>query len=332
LAHAIVARRNGIEVAGITLWLFGGVAQLRSEPRSPGADFRVAVVGPLTSVLAGVVFGLLAVVLRALGVHGLPLGVLAYLSGVNMLLAVFNLIPAAPLDGGRVLRAALWHWRHDRFSAAVTAARAGRVFGYVLVALGALQVVTDNGLDGLWLVLIGLFLVNAAAAEEQQSRLAQLLHGVRVADVMTSHPVTASPVEPLDRFVADTVLRHRFSGYPLVDQQGHLAGLATLNRIRAIPPERRPVTRLGDVACPQDDVPIARPDEPLVALLQRMAGCTDGRAVVVDNDGRVIGVVSPSDISRVVTMRDLRPFDPYQGPRGADVTAGPHGRESSPMS
>jgi Zn-dependent protease/CBS domain-containing protein len=327
LAHAIVAQRNGIEVAGITLWLFGGVAQLRSEPRSPGADFRIAVVGPLTSVLAGVVFGLLAVVLRALGVHGLPLGVLAYLSGVNILLAVFNLIPAAPLDGGRVLRAALWQRWQDRFRAAVTAAKAGQVFGYLLVALGALQVVTDNGWDGLWLVLIGLFLVNAAAAEEQQSRLAQRLHGVRVADVMTGQPVTASPMEPLDRFVADTVLRHRFSGYPLVDQQEHLAGLATLNRIRAIPPERRPVTRLGDVACPPEEVPVAHPEEPLVGLLQRMAGCTDGRAVVVDEASRVIGVVSASDISRAVMMRDMRTFDPYQGPRGADLTAGPRGRD-----
>jgi Zn-dependent protease/CBS domain-containing protein len=329
LAHAIVAQRNGIEVAGITLWLFGGVAQLRSEPRSPGADFRIAVVGPLTSVLAGVVFGLLAVVLRALGVHGLPLGVLAYLSGVNILLAVFNLIPAAPLDGGRVLRAALWQRWQDRFRAAVTAAKAGQVFGYLLVALGVLQVVTDNGWDGLWLVLIGLFLVNAAAAEEQQSRLAQRLHGVRVADVMTGQPVTASPMEPLDRFVADTVLRHRFSGYPLVDQQEHLAGLATLNRIRAIPPERRPVTRLGDIACPPQEVPVAHPEEPLVGLLQRMAGCTDGRAVVVDEAGRVIGVVSPSDISRAVMMRDMRTFDPYQGPRGADLTAGPRGWDPS---
>ncbi len=319
LAHAIVARRNGIEVDGITLWLFGGVARLRSEPRTPGADFRIAVVGPLTSVAMAAVFGVIAVALHLVGAIGLPVGVFAYLSGVNVVLAVFNLIPAAPLDGGRVLRAALWHWRQDRLSAAVTAARAGRAFGYVLVALGILQVATGQGFEGLWLVLIGLFLVNAATAEEQQSRLADTLHGIRVRDVMTPHPITADPRETLDRFIADTALTHRFSAYPLTDPHGRLIGMATLNRIRGVLPERRSTTRLADIACPPEEVPVASAEEPLVALLGRMTDCADGRAVVLDDAHRVVGIVSPTDISRAIMLRDLTPFDPYQGPRGADV-------------
>jgi Zn-dependent protease len=319
LAHAIVARRNGIEVDGITLWLFGGVARLRSEPRSPGADFRIAVVGPITSLALAVVFGGIAVALQLVGATGLPVGVFGYLSGVNVMLAVFNLIPAAPLDGGRVLRAALWRWRHDRLRAAVTAARAGRGFGYLLVALGILQVATGRGFDGLWLVLIGLFLVNAASAEEQQSRLSATLHGIRVRDVMTSQPIIADARATLDRFIADTALSHRFSAYPLTDSNGHLTGMATLNRIRGIPPERRSSTRLADIACPVDQLPTAGPDEPLVALLGRMGDCADGRAVVLDDAGRVVGIVSPTDISRAIMLRDLTPFDPYQGPRGADV-------------
>src|SRR6185437_11292602 len=116
------AQRNGIEVAGITLWLFGGVSQLRSEPRTPGADFRIAVVGPLSSLAVAAACGVMAVILQLIGVTGLPVGVFTYLSGVNVLLALFNLIPAAPLDGGRVLRAALWQWRGDRVQAAVVAA------------------------------------------------------------------------------------------------------------------------------------------------------------------------------------------------------------------
>lgn len=320
IAHAVMARRHGIEVEGIVLWLFGGVAQLKGEPRTPRADFRIAIVGPLTSFAIAVVSGLVAMALAAVDAPGLVVGVFAYLSGVNLTLAVFNLIPAAPLDGGRVLRAALWAWRHDRVRAAVVAARAGRGFGYLLIVLGVLQVVSGTGLDGLWLVLIGLFLVNAATAEEQQTELFEKLHGVRVRDVMSPLPVTADPHERLDRFIAEKVWTRPHSTYPLVDAEGRLIGLATLNRIRAVPAERRPSTTLLDIACRPDDVPIASPDEPLVSLLPRMAGCADGRAVVVDDGGRVIGIVSPRDISRAIERRDLRPFDPYPGPRGADLS------------
>ena len=142
LAHSLVARRNGIEVESIVLWLLGGVAQLRGEPKTPGADFRIAIVGPLTSLGLAIVFGLAAGGVAQLGTAGLPFGVLAYLAATNAMLAVFNLIPAAPLDGGRVLRAALWRWRGNRQTAAVNAARAGRFFGFAMIALGVLQVVT----------------------------------------------------------------------------------------------------------------------------------------------------------------------------------------------
>jgi Zn-dependent protease/CBS domain-containing protein len=319
LAHATMARRHGIEVQGIVLWLFGGVAQLKGEPQTPRADFRIAVVGPLTSFAIAVGFGVLTWALDAIQAPDLVVGVFGYLAGVNLMLAVFNLIPAAPLDGGRILRAGLWAWRHDRVRAAVQAARAGRVFGYFLIALGLLQIVSGTGLDGLWLVLIGMFLVNAATAEEQQAQLSETLHGITVGQVMSSQPVTADPNEPLDQFIARGIWTRPHSTYPLVDASGRLLGLATLNRIRAVPAERRSSTTLLDIACRPDDVPIASADEPLVALMPRMADRADGRAVVVDDDGRVIGIVSPRDISRALELGDLRPFDPYQGPRGADV-------------
>ena len=133
LAHSLVARRNGIEVESIVLWLLGGVAQLRGEAKTPGADFRIAIVGPLTSFALAVIFGLGAAGVASVGASGLPFGVLAYLAATNAMLAIFNLIPAAPLDGGRVLRAALWRWRGDRMTAAVNAARAGRILGFVLI-------------------------------------------------------------------------------------------------------------------------------------------------------------------------------------------------------
>jgi Zn-dependent protease/predicted transcriptional regulator len=321
LAHSLVARRNGIEVESIVLWLLGGVAQLRGEAKTPGADFRIAIVGPLTSLVLAIVFGLGAAGVASLGSAGLPLGVLMYLAATNALLAVFNLIPAAPLDGGRVLRAALWQFRGDRHAAAVNAARAGRILGFVLIALGVLQVVTGRGLGGVWLALIGWFVVSAASAEEQQARLGGRLAGVKVGQVMAVRPTVLDGNLTVADFIAQVALTHQYSTYPLVDQYGQLTGLVTLNRVRAVAPELRATTRLQEIACPPSEVPTARPEESLVELLERMNGCADGRAVVVDNAGQVVGVVSASDVARSLQLADLRSFDPYPAPSGADLTS-----------
>jgi Zn-dependent protease/predicted transcriptional regulator len=321
LAHSVVARRNGIQVESIVLWLLGGVAQLRGEAKTPRADFRIAIVGPLTSIGLAIVFGLAGGALSLLGVGGLIGGVLAYLAAANAMLAVFNLIPAAPLDGGRVLRAALWRWRGDRQAAAVNAARAGRFVGFAMIALGALQLVTGQGLNGIWLALIGWFLVSAATAEEQQARVGGRLAGVTVGQVMAQQPTVVDGNLAVTEFVAKVALTHPFSTYPLVDPYGRLTGLVTLNRVRAVPPDRRATTRLRDIACPPSEVPTARPEEPLVELVERMQGCSDGRAVVVDNAGRVVGVLSATDVARALQLANLRSFDPYRPLSGADLTS-----------
>src|SRR4249919_1582176 len=217
LAHSVVARRNGVGVDSIVLWLLGGVAQLRGEPKTPGADFRIAVVGPLTSLGLGAVFGAIGAIAAALDAGGLVVGGLTYLAATNILLAVFNLIPAAPLDGGRVLRAALWRRSGNREAAAITAARAGRFVGFAMVGLGLLQALLTGSFSGIWLVLIGWFLVSAATAEEQQARMGSRLSGVRVADVMTENPVVADGTMTLEDFVNRLAMSHQFSSYPLVD-------------------------------------------------------------------------------------------------------------------
>ena len=306
LAHAMVAQANGIKVERIVLWLFGGVAQLRSEPRTAAVDLAVAAVGPATSLVLGGVFGVAAVIWVAAVGEGLIAATLGYLGAINVLLAVFNLVPAAPLDGGRVLRAVLWWFTGNRNRAAVVATRAGRVFGVALIAFGLAGALLWAWFGGLWLALIGWFLVNAASAEERSVVLGRQLSGVQVADVMSGPPVTAPPEANISSFIDEVVLHQRFSTYPLVDEDGRLTGLVTLNRIRQVPPDRRPDSRLRDIACPPEDVPTARPEEPLIELLPRLAGCTDGRAVVVDPDGRVIGVVSPRDVTRMTAIADLR--------------------------
>jgi CBS domain-containing protein len=277
-------------------------------------------------VVLSVAFGALAALAVVAGADDLAVAVLQYLAVINLLLAVFNLLPAAPLDGGRLLRAALWKRRGDAASAAVTAARAGRFFGLVLVALGALQVASGAGVGGLWLALIGLFIVNAASAEEQQAVLVGRLGDLRVRSVMSSPAITVDPDENVQRFLHDVVLVRRFSTYPLVAGDGSFAGLVTLNRLRDLAPERRAVARLAEVACPAGEVAVAAPDERLVALLPRLGEAGDGRAVVVDG-GRVVGVVSPSDVARALALSDLTVFD-HTPPGGADVLRLPPDRQA----
>ena len=159
VSHALVATHNGVRVRSITLFVFGGVAQLEGEAHTPGADFRIAAVGPGVSLLLAMTFGVFQLVAIAAGIHGLPVGVLSWLWEINLLLAIFNVIPAAPLDGGRILRAGLWQRSGDHFRASVTAARAGRFFAVILVVLGALAFVSTDSVIGLWPALIGLFLL-----------------------------------------------------------------------------------------------------------------------------------------------------------------------------
>lgn len=318
MAHAIVAQRNGVEVDGITLWLLGGVARLRGEAPTPGADFRISAIGPLTSMLAAAAFGAVASLAEFAGATTLVVAVPSYLAAINLVLAVFNMIPAAPLDGGRILRAAVWAWRGDRLNATLVAARAGRIFGFTLAALGLLQAIGGTT-GGLWLILLGLFVVTMASAEEHHARTSTALAGIRVGDIMTERPETADPDSTVTEFLRDIALVRRHSAFPLLDHAGRLQGLVTLNRIRAVAPELRFTTLLSEVACPPDEVPVAQPDEPLSALLPRLRGCADGRALVLA-EGKVVGIVSPSDISRAAALHGLGvQFDTG----GADITAMP---------
>jgi CBS domain-containing protein len=169
--------------------------------------------------------------------------------------------------------------------------------------------------------LIGWFVVSAATAEEQQARLGGRLAGIRVGQVMAPQPTVVDGNLTVADFIAQVALTHQFSTYPLIDAYGRLTGLVTLNRVRGVPPELRATTRLQDIACPPSEVPIAHPEDPLVELMERMHGCADGRAVVVDDAGRVVGVVSASDVARALQLADLRSFDPYPAPSGADMTS-----------
>lgn len=305
ISHSVVARRYGIEVESITLWLFGGVSSLHGEATTPDADFRIAVVGPLTSLGIGVGAGALGALLWVAGAPDLIVTVMVWLGSINGMLALFNLAPAAPLDGGRILRAWLWKRRGDRLSAAVSATRAGRVFGYVLIGLGLVEFASGFGIGGLWLVFLGWFVITAANHEEYATRVTSELAGIAVRDVMTPEPVTAPAYLTVEEMLDQFVLRHRCSAFPLTSRDGHVVGLVTLSRLKHVPPAKRTSTLVGEVAWSVDEIPTSMPEEMLVDLVSRLGEEGDGRALVF-SDGRLVGIVTPTDVSRTLQLAGLR--------------------------
>ncbi len=303
LSHAVVARRNGIGVHSITLWLFGGVAQLEGDALTPGADFRIAAVGPMTSLVLAGAFALLEVLAVSAGVRGLALGVPAWLGWINLLLALFNLIPAAPLDGGRILRAALWAMNHDHDRSAVMAARAGRAFGYFLMAVGVLLVFTPYGLFGIWPIGLGWFLVSAARAEERWARERMEVRAVTVGQVMVRPAPAVFAGLTVSEMLAHTSPWYRTEVVPVVDPTGKLTGLLSVERLAHVPAQAHSVTYVGDIAQPIAGVPVSSPDAPMVDLLDQMTSAGGSPAVVLDAGERLVGVITLADVDRAAQRR-----------------------------
>jgi Zn-dependent protease len=304
LMHAVVARRAGIPVSDVTLWLFGGVTRLGGEAQTAGTEFRIAISGPVTSLALAGVFAALAAVLRNLGAANVAVGVAWWLSGINLLLGLFNLLPGAPLDGGRVLSAYLWRRHGDKVRGEVGATHGGRIVGYVLIALGLFEFMVASIVTGVWTVFIGWFLLTAAHGEERRILTRQSLAGVRVADAMTAQPHTAPGWITVEDFIQSYVLGDRHSAYPVEGPGGTIVGLITLAQLRLVAPAERATTLVRDAAMPMDQVVTAAPHEPLTSLLERLAPSGSSRALVVES-GQVVGIVTARDISRLIDVHTL---------------------------
>jgi Zn-dependent protease/CBS domain-containing protein len=305
LAHSLVARHYGLTVKSITLWLLGGVSELGGDVPRPSAEAWIAGVGPLTSLLLGGIFIGLAALAGAshparASIAGVVYFALVYLGATNVLLAVFNVIPAAPLDGGRVLRAIVWWRTGDRVKATISADRAGQVFGWICVAGGLYAFFLTRDLSWVWTSLIGWFIAGSATAEAHQAVLAGRLRGIRASQVMTPDPVTVPGSMTVSEFVDDYLFRARHQSFPVTGNGGDtVTGLVTLDRIKHVPAGQRDHTRLADVACPLADVATATPQDSVADILPRLTECADRRALVFSN-GHLAGIITPSDITRMI--------------------------------
>ncbi|MBV8348618.1 MAG: site-2 protease family protein, partial [Mycolicibacterium sp.] len=316
LTHAVVARRAGMKVSSVTLWMFGGVTRIEGDVKNPRTEFWIAFSGPLTSLLLAVLFAGVAEGLHAGAAAPLAAAVAWWLSGLNLLLGLFNLLPGAPLDGRRILQSILWRKYGDKTRAAIGAARAGQVLAFCLIALGLLELVTRSDVvSGVWLAFIGWYLLIVARQEEAAVLSQQALTGVRVADVMSANPRTAPGWISVADFIENYLLGDRHSAYPVEAPDGSVTGLITLSQLRGVAPSRRSSTLVRDVAVPLDRVATASPDEPVTALLQRVPSITDGRVLVVDR-GRVVGIITPADIAKVIETRELAAGSANAAPAG----------------
>jgi CBS domain-containing protein len=235
-----------------------------------------------------------------------------WLAAVNLALLVFNLIPAFPLDGGRILRGFLWTRTKNRMTATIAASRAGRFFAVMVVGLGVLDLFFLDPVGGLWLILIGWFLDSAARGEATGEQARHALEGVVVGDVMSKNPVIVPSWITVELLVEQYVMGHQFTSFPTHSIDGRIDGLVTMRGIKQVPPQQRGNRRAIDIAIPADRVPVARQDEPITELLKRIGTASDGRAMVYDG-GTLVGIISPSDVARL--------FQGGPGKRAARVAA-----------
>ena len=297
LGHAVQARRDGIEVEGITLWVFGGVAKLRAQPPSAGAELRMAAAGPAVSLVIGVVFLVAAI--------ALPLppevdAVVFWVGQINLYLLVFNMLPALPLDGGRVLRAILWARRRDFGSATRTAGRLGQFFGQLLIAAGLFLLIFVGDFGGAWLAFMGWFLLGAAEAELETAEARDALAGLTVADAMVRDPVTVDADASVQSFMDEVFVPTRHTAFPVMSD-GRAVGIVSFRRALTLPAAAWPSVRVREIMVPAAEAS-ADPETPLSEALLRLA-MGEVRRLLVCRDGRLMGLLSLTDAARLAEVR-----------------------------
>lgn len=299
LSHSLVARNYGIPMKGITLFIFGGVAEMHDQPKTPKSEILMAVAGPIVSVVLGGIF---------FSIHLLfdfpsePLhGVLVYLALINVLLAAFNMLPAFPLDGGRILRGALWSWKADLKWATRISSRIGSGFGIALIVLGALDFLMGNFLGGIWLVLIGLFLRGISQNSYKQLLMRQALKGEEVRRFMKDRPVTVPPSATLQELVDDYFLKYHHKFYP-VTEDSRLKGCVSMEQVKETPRDQWTERKVEELAVECDDDNSIEADTDASKALNRMSKSKKSRLIVTER-GKLAGVLSLKDLLTYLSMK-----------------------------
>lgn len=301
LSHSLVARRHGMPIRGITLFIFGGVAEMEEEPPTAKAEFLMAIAGPIASGLLALSFHILELAGAAMAVPVAVLAVAGWLAFINTVLAVFNLVPAFPLDGGRMLRATLWYWKGDLQWATRLSANAGSAFGFLLIGLGVLNFIGQNFVAGIWYALIGMFLRAAASGSYMQLQTRRMFEGEPVSRFMVRDPVTAPPDISIHRLVDDYVYRHHHELFPVV-RDATLLGCVGIAQIKSVPRDKWDQARVFEVMSPVSPENTVDAQTDAVAALKIMQRTGNSRLMVVE-DGRLAGLVTLKDLLHLIALK-----------------------------
>jgi Zn-dependent protease len=301
-SHSLVARKYGIPMKGITLFIFGGVAEMDEEPPSPKVEFMMAIAGPLSSILIALIFYGIHAVGKQGGLSGPVNGVIGYLAMINALLAGFNLLPAFPLDGGRVLRSILWGVKKNLRWATYISSRIGSGFGIFFIVLGVIQVFRGNFVGGMWWFLIGMFLQGAAKASYQQLITRKALEGEPIRRFMKTDPVTVSPSVSLEHLVEDYVYKYHFKMFPVVEDSDRLLGCVTTKQVKEIPREDWNRKTVGEVASQCSPENTIEPQADAMKAISIMNRTGNSRLMVVEK-GRLVGIIALKDVLELLSLK-----------------------------
>ncbi len=295
LSHSWVAKRYKLKIESITLFIFGGVAQLKGEPPHPRAEFWIAIAGPLSSFFLSALFFFLT-----MNTAGGSKALFAYLARLNLILGIFNLIPGFPMDGGRILRSAIWGKKKDYFYATQKASSVGRGIALFLIFFGLFSVFT-GGPGGIWLMFIGWFLYSAAQASYQQATLQEILSGIKVKDIMVREMQTLDPTISLDEAVDRYFLKYGYGGFPVLDR-GKFLGILTLKEVKNVPREDWARVKVSEVYVPHESRWEVSPEADVMKALELMIKEDKGRIIVTDRD-QVVGLITRNGIARYVQLK-----------------------------
>ena len=308
LAHSYVALRQGLNVPSITLFLFGGVSEILEEPENPKLEAKMAAIGPLSSFGIAVVFAILWFMAINLNLDTVIIAPLSYIAIINVLLGGFNLLPAFPLDGGRVLRAALWNWKKNLIKATSLSSKISSAIAYIMVGLGFVLMLFLDLFNGLWLIFIGWFLKNGAESSLKQTIISQALGNVSVQKIMNIDVKSVSPEMSISAIITDYFEQFSHGGFPVVTD-GQFLGIVTISDVREVEPKKRDETKVRDIMTTKDRVIFVSPDESSVDALVKLSKNNIGRLPVLDQN-KLVGILTRSDIMKVIRTRtELKDFD-----------------------
>jgi Zn-dependent protease/CBS domain-containing protein len=302
LSHSLVSMNFGIPVKKISLFIFGGIAQMEKEPDDPGSELKIAVAGPAMSLLLFVLFTLLAAVAAVTGASEAILVLLTYVAQVNLVLAIFNMVPAFPMDGGRVLRALIWRFKGDFQNATRIAASMGGMFGYFLIFTGIFWVMTGNLINGIWFAFIGWFISQASQASYQQTVMSNIFDEIRVSEFMTANVTAVDYHISVQELVDSYFFHYKFNSFP-VKKFEEVIGVVNLDRVKNIPKEERDQTTVGGITTPLEDNLVVSPNDTVSTAMTKIFGNSIGRVLVMEQ-AALIGIVSRTDILNYLRMHN----------------------------